>query len=212
MITLNLVCKSFGDSIILKDLSASLSKNTVYFIMGKSGIGKTTFLNVISGMLKPDSGSVTGLENLKKSFIFQENRLIPWLSAYDNLKFVTCNEEKINKALELSQLIDDKNKKPEEMSGGMQRRLAIARAAAYEGDVFFIDEPLYGLDIKTSDNILSMIKKMISGKTAFIITHSPKEAYFLADKIIFLNSAPVKELIVKDADSFSSAEEINAYI
>lgn len=212
MITLNLVCKSFGDSIILKDLSASLRKNTVYCIMGKSGIGKTTFLNVISGMLKPDSGSVTGLENLKKSFIFQENRLIPWLSAYDNLKFVTCNEEKINKALELSRLIDDKNKKPEEMSGGMQRRLAIARAAAYEGDVFFIDEPLYGLDIKTSDNILSMIKKMISGKTAFIITHSPKEAYFLADKIIFLNSAPVKELIVKDVYSFSSAEEINAYI
>lgn len=212
MIKLNSVYKSFNGTEILKNLSSGFSEKTVYCVMGKSGIGKTTLLNIISGMLEPDSGSVSGTEKLKKSFVFQENRLIPHLSAYNNLKFVTDDGKKITEALKLSRLLDDKEKTPEEMSGGMKRRLAIARAAAFEGDIFFIDEPLYGLDIKTSQDILSMIKKMLTGKTAFIITHSTAEAYFLADKIIFLNSSPVSELIIKDISCFSSPEEIEEFI
>lgn len=212
MIKLNSVYKSFNGTEILKNLSSDFSEKTVYCVMGKSGIGKTTLLNIISGMLEPDSGSVSGTEKLKKSFVFQENRLIPHLSAYNNLKFVTDDGKKITEALKLSRLLDDKEKTPEEMSGGMKRRLAIARAAAFEGDIFFIDEPLYGLDIKTSQDILSMIKKMLIGKTAFIITHSTAEAYFLADKIIFLNSSPVSELIIKDISCFSSPEEIEEFI
>ena len=212
MIKLNSVYKSFNGTEILKNLSSGFSEKTVYCVMGKSGIGKTTLLNIISGMLEPDSGSVSGTEKLKKSFVFQENRLIPHLSAYNNLKFVTDDGKKITEALKLSRLLDDKEKTPEEMSGGMKRRLAIARAAAFEGDIFFIDEPLYGLDIKTSQDILSMIKKMLTGKTAFIITHSTAEAYFLADKIIFLNSSPVSELIIKDISCFSSPEEIEKFI
>ena len=212
MIKLNSVYKSFNGTEILKNLSSDFSEKTVYCVMGKSGIGKTTLLNIISGMLEPDSGSVSGTEKLKKSFVFQENRLIPHLSAYNNLKFVTDDGKKITEALKLSCLLDDKEKTPEEMSGGMKRRLAIARAAAFEGDIFFIDEPLYGLDIKTSQDILSMIKKMLTGKTAFIITHSTAEAYFLADKIIFLNSSPVSELIIKDISCFSSPEEIEKFI
>ena len=212
MIKLNSVYKSFNGTQILKNLTSGFSEKTVYCVMGKSGIGKTTLLNIISGMLEPDSGSVSGTEKLKKSFVFQENRLIPHLSAYNNLKFVTDDEKKITEALKLSRLLDDKEKTPEEMSGGMKRRLAIARAAAFEGDIFFIDEPLYGLDIKTSQDILSMIKKMLTGKTAFIITHSTAEAYFLADKIIFLNSSPVSELIIKDISCFSSPEEIEEFI
>ena len=212
MIKLNSVYKSFNGTEILKNLTSGFSEKTVYCVMGKSGIGKTTLLNIISGMLEPDSGSVSGTEKLKKSFVFQENRLIPHLSAYNNLKFVTDDEKKITEALKLSRLLDDKEKTPEEMSGGMKRRLAIARAAAFEGDIFFIDEPLYSLDIKTSQDILSMIKKMLTGKTAFIITHSTAEAYFLADKIIFLNSSPVSELIIKDISCFSSPEEIEKFI
>lgn len=212
MIKLNSVYKSFNGTEILKNLTSGFSEKTVYCVMGKSGIGKTTLLNIISGMLEPDSGSVSGTEKLKKSFVFQENRLIPHLSAYNNLKFVTDDGKKITEALKLSRLLDDKEKTPEEMSGGMKRRLAIARAAAFEGDIFFIDEPLYGLDIKTSQDILSMIKKMLTGKTAFIITHSTAEAYFLADKIIFLNSSPVSELIIKDISCFSSPEEIEEFI
>lgn len=212
MIKLNSVYKSFNGTEILKNLTSGFSEKTVYCVMGKSGIGKTTLLNIISGMLEPDSGSVSGTGKLKKSFVFQENRLIPHLSAYNNLKFVTDDGKKITEALKLSRLLDDKEKTPEEMSGGMKRRLAIARAAAFEGDIFFIDEPLYGLDIKTSQDILSMIKKMLTGKTAFIITHSTAEAYFLADKIIFLNSSPVSELIIKDISCFSSPEEIEEFI
>ena len=161
MIKLNSVYKSFNGTEILKNLTSGFSEKTVYCVMGKSGIGKTTLLNIISGMLEPDSGSVSGTGKLKKSFVFQENRLIPHLSAYNNLKFVTDDGKKITEALKLSRLLDDKEKTPEEMSGGMKRRLAIARAAAFEGDIFFIDEPLYGLDIKTSQDILSMIKKTV---------------------------------------------------
>ena len=107
-------------------------------------------------------------------------------------------------------LIADKDKKVSQLSGGMARRTAIARATAFDGDIFFIDEPLYGLDAKTSQGILEMIKSTVKNKTAFIITHSPEEAFFLADRIIFIDSKPVTGLRIADKNHFSCPDEIKA--
>ena len=208
MIKLDTVSFSYGNEKIISELTAEFEADKIYCIMGPSGIGKTTLMNIISGLAKPDSGKISGTEKLKKSFIFQENRLLSHLSVYDNLRYVTDNEEKINNALTHTGLIHDKNKKITELSGGMARRTAIARAAAFDGDIFFIDEPLYGLDTKTAEDILELIRATVCRKTAFIITHSAEEAFYLADKIIFVKNKPVCNIEICDISDFESYEEI----
>ena len=208
MIKLDSISFSYDKEKIISGLNAELETNKIYCIMGTSGIGKTTILNIISGLVKPDSGNISGTEKLKKSFIFQENRLLSHLSVYDNLRYVTDNEEKINKALTQTGLIEDKNKKVTELSGGMARRTAIARATAFDGEIFFIDEPLYGLDAKTSQGILEVIKETVKDKTAFIITHSPEEAFYLADKVIYIRNKPVTQIEICNISLFSSPDEI----
>ncbi len=212
MIKLNRISFSYGDEKIIQDLDISLDKGRIYCIMGASGIGKTTLLKLISGLEKCIKGSVSGTENMKKSYIFQENRLLTQMSVYENIRFVTDNEEKINSALKKTGLYEDKDKKITALSGGMERRVAIARAAAFDGDVFFIDEPLYGLDVKTSENILSLIKETVRDKTAFIITHSPEEAFYLADEIVFLHNKPITSADVVKKENFSDAESIKSYL
>lgn len=212
MIELKNIYFSFGKDIIISDLNLRIEAGKTYCIMGKSGVGKTTLMKLISGLLVPDNGKILGTEKLKKSFIFQENRLLPWLSVYENIKYITDDEEKIIKALQDTSLLTEKDKPADKLSGGMARRLAIARATAFDGDVFFIDEPLYGLDVKTSRGILELIKKTVGNKTAFIITHSPEEAFCLADEIIFLHNKPVTSADVIKKDNFSDVQSIKSYL
>lgn len=208
MIEIKNISFSFGNNKIISDLSLEIKEGKTYCIMGKSGVGKTTLLKLIAGLLKSDNGEILGTEQLKKSFIFQENRLLPWLSVYENMKYVTGDESKITEALNDTSLLSEKNKMPDELSGGMARRAAIARATAVNGDIFFIDEPLYGLDVKTSQGILELIKNTVKNKTALIITHSPEEAFFLADKIIFINDKPVTSVETADISEFESSGQI----
>lgn len=180
--------------------------------MGKSGVGKTTLLRLLSCVLKSEKGKIVYNEDVKKSFVFQENRLIPWMSAYDNLKYVTNDENAIKSALIETSLLEEKDNKSNELSGGMARRLSIARAIAFGGDVFFIDEPLYGLDVKTSEGILELIKNTLKNKTAVIITHSPEEAFFLSDKIIFLKNSPICEAEIIATSEFTTSDEIKKHL
>lgn len=212
MIELKNVSFSFGNEQIISDLSVNFETGKTYCIMGQSGIGKTTLMKIISGLVKPENGTVEGTEKMKKSFIFQEDRLLPWLSIYDNLKFVTDSDEQITKALKETDLYQFKDKKVTDLSGGMARRASIARAAAFDGDVFFIDEPLYGLDVKTSEGILGLIKNTVRKKTAFIITHSPEEAYFLSDEIIFIKNKPVSFTEKLEKSVFTDAQAIKSYL
>lgn len=208
MIKINNISFSFDNEKIISDLSFDIEEGKTYCMMGKSGVGKTTLLKLVAGLLKSDNGEICGTEQLKKSFIFQEDRLLPWMSVYENIKYVTSDEDKIIKALKNTSLLSDKNKMPSELSGGMARRASIARATAFDGDIFFIDEPLYGLDVKTSLGILELIKNTVKNKTALIITHNPEEAFYLADKIIFLNNKPVMSVTINDISEFKTAEKI----
>ena len=212
MIEIKKLSFSFDKNEIISDFSLKIEKGKTYCIMGKSGIGKTTLLKLISGLQKCEKGEIVYSEDVKKSFVFQENRLIPWMSVYENLKYVTNDEKAIKSALYATSLYDEREKKADELSGGMARRLSIARAIAFGGEVFFIDEPLYGLDIKTSEGILELIKKSLKDKTAIIITHSPEEAFFLSDKVIFLNNMPIHEAEIVDTSEFMSSDEIKKYL
>lgn len=212
MIQLDNLTKSFDGKTVIAGLSLILEEGLVYGVMGASGIGKTTLLHLLSGLQEPDAGTVSGMESKTKSFLFQENRLLPWQNVYDNIRYVTGNRERIQNALLATGLWEDRFKFPGELSGGMARRAAIARAAAFGGDIFFIDEPLYGLDVKTGRDILSLIKKTVQGKTAFIVTHSPDEAFYLADRILFLKNAPVSCAEIKEISNFASPQAIKDYL
>lgn len=212
MIKIKNISFSFGNNKIISDLNLEIEEGKTYCFMGQSGVGKTTLMKLIAGLYKADDGEILGTEKMKKSFIFQENRLMPWLSVYENMKYVTEDEDKIINALKDTDLLSEKNKMPDELSGGMARRAAIARATAFDGDIFFIDEPLYGLDVKTSQGILELIKNTVKNKTALIITHSPEEAFYLSDKIIFLKNIPVCEAETVDTAIFRSADEIKTHL
>ncbi|MBR6657950.1 MAG: ABC transporter ATP-binding protein [Oscillospiraceae bacterium] len=202
---------SYGEKNVLENFSFSVKDGEITAILGPSGFGKTTLLELASGFLKPKSGEVFPFSE-KPTFVFQEDRLLPWATALENLLAVNIEKSRAAEYLEKVGLSDSAEKYPDELSGGMCRRLAIARALAFGGKVFFLDEPLRGLDIKTAAEILEFIKAEISGKTALIITHSPAEAFSLAERIVVVGGEPLEiraDLLKSD---FSSEEELFAFL
>ena len=202
---------SFGEKNLLKNFSFSAKEGVSTVILGPSGFGKTTVLNLAAGFLKPKSGKIVPFEG-KPSFIFQEDRLLPWLTALENLTAVNIEKEKAIQYLEKVGLSDCADKYPDELSGGMCRRLAIARALAFGGDVFFFDEPLRGLDIKTASEILDLIKAETAGKTLFIITHNPKEAFFLSDRIVVAGKNPFEIIADRNKSDFPDENALSDFL
>lgn len=203
---------AYGEKEILKDFCFSAKEEVSTAILGPSGFGKTTLLNLAAGFTKPDNGNILPFSGEKTSYIFQEDRLLPWCTATENLSAVGIEKERAAEYLGKVGLSEASEKYPDELSGGMQRRLAIARALAFGGDTFFFDEPLRGLDIKTADDILNLIKREISGKTALIITHSPREAFLLCDRIVFVSKNPLEVAFDKAKTDFKDENELLEFI
>lgn len=189
----------FNDEYIIKDFSLSLPERGAVCFFAPSGSGKTTLLRVLSGLTSPESGSIEGLENKKFSLLFQENRLLPQLSALDNLKLVLPRERQHEAQLWLEKLGlgNDANKTPLQLSGGMNRRLAIARALAYGGDIYLLDEPFQGLDEDSLQHTLSMVKEATKDALLILVTHRREEALALCDSIITLGNRPLEALSVE---------------
>jgi len=188
--------KRFDGSIVLGNLSLDIEKNRITVITGPSGCGKTTLLNIISGIEKPDSGEVK-LKDGSISYIFQEDRLLPNLTVYKNIEFVlkstmTPQEAKpiVEKYLKLVRLADARDKYPDQLSGGMKRRVAIARAFAYRSELLIMDEPFKGLDDELKREILEEFLSVYrqDRRTVILVTHDRAEAEFLGDVIIDLPS------------------------
>lgn len=163
---------------VLKNLSLEISEGETIAVMGASGSGKTTLIKLLLGLIQPDSGTVEGLENKRVSVVFQEDRLLPWYSAKENVALVfsgSSKSERERAALELlAELELDAADKPiRELSGGMRRRVAIARALAYGGDLLLLDEPLKGLDAALKARVAQSIKRRFS--TILLITHDEEE-------------------------------------
>ena len=145
------VSKSYGEKQVLSNFSFSMEYGGVYRIIGASGCGKTTLLRLICGLETPDDGIITGAKLEDISYLFQEDRLFPWLSAVKNVEI--ASKDKNRRALAkklLSELGLDKEKDfhllPSELSGGMSRRVAIARALIKNSEILILDEALRGLD------------------------------------------------------------------
>ena len=176
--------KSFDKKLIFDKLSLSIELNGITVIMGESGCGKTTLLRIIAGLEKYDSGIVSGVPE-KISFMFQEDRLLEWYSALENVKLVS-DSETAEKYLEKVELADDKNTLASELSGGMKRRVALARALAYNSDFVILDEPFKGMDADLKQKMMELVKAESKARPFIIVAHEPDESDCLADSLINL--------------------------
>ena len=193
-VLLNNISKSFNDEKIISNFTVDFPKTGSVCLFGESGSGKTTLFNIISGILKADSGEVLGIDGKRISMVFQEDRLLPWLTAKENVQLVLngANESKAIKILSMLGLEDAKDKKPYELSGGMQRRVAIARALVFDFDILLLDEPLKGLNKAIKKRVIETIDSFSSSKLRIIITHDQEEAICMSDVIYMLIGPPLK--------------------
>lgn len=188
MIELTHISKSYGSSPVLQDFNKKLVKGKIYCIIGESGCGKTTLLRIASGLLKPDSGTVSTTFN-QGSYIFQENRLISSLTCLENLSVLGIDKARAADYLQRVGLKANEKQFPTELSGGMKRRLCIARALAFPADIYFFDEPLSALDEDSAIDLARLIRNELKDKTALIVTHNLNAAKIMADEIIELQHA-----------------------
>lgn len=181
MVILDAVSFSYGDKPIFTAFSKQFPLGKTYAFIGPSGCGKTTLLRLIAGLETPQSGSVLVPKEVQITTVFQENRLLPWLTVRQNVELVlpTTNEALVDWCLAAVELEESAEKYPAELSGGMQRRVALARALVYGGDVLLLDEPFNGLDEALKARIALKFKERFAEKTIFVVTHSEKEAALL---------------------------------
>ncbi len=185
MIKLIDITKNYGEKNVFSHFNLDIGQNEITAILGESGVGKTTLLSIMA----KQTGFSGKIENApeKVSFVFQEDRLIPFKTVNGNLEFVLGKGD-YSAALEKAGLTGCGKAYPDELSGGMQRRVSLLRAFLFESDAIFMDEPFSSLDLGTKymimDNFLSMWNE--DKRTAIIVTHNPDEAAYIADRAIVL--------------------------
>lgn len=169
--------KAFDGKQVLRDFSAVLPAGQVTGLMAPSGAGKTTLLRILMGLEMPDRGTITGLQCLRLSAVFQEDRLCENLNLVSNLRLVTptLSQPAAEEALTAVGLTDCLHQPVRELSGGMRRRVAILRALLAEYDLLFLDEPFKGLDRETKEVVMADTRRRCDGRTVLFVTHDPTE-------------------------------------
>lgn len=186
MIEIRNLQKSFEGKKVLTGFSCTLPDQGVIAIMGKSGIGKSTLINILLGLVRPDEGEIRGTQAMRFSAVFQEDRLIEQLSARENLRLTTGQgEARISEALRALGLNADERAAVKTYSGGMKRRVALARGILFPADVLLLDEPFRGLDERTRDQTIGFLMKKWAGRLILLVTHDMDEAQLMgAERII----------------------------
>lgn len=187
MLELQNISHRFGDQWVLRDQDLKLCPGQHLAVMGPSGRGKTTLLRIALGLVTPTSGTVTNTFS-KVGVVFQEPRLLPWRTALENVNLVLGDgSQTLQRAahyLDLVGLADARDKLPRELSGGMQQRLALARALAVEGDCLILDEPFKAMDEALRNRMIALVKE--SKAAILLVTHDAWEAKQLDCEILGL--------------------------
>lgn len=183
---------------VLDGIDLDIHENKITVILGRSGCGKTTLLRLVAGLEKLDQGEIQERDVKKKAYVFQEDRLMPWLNVKNNITFginaKDIDEDKINEIIETVGLKKFYSAYPNQLSGGMKQRVSIARAFAYEPDFIMMDEPFSALDYFTREQMQKELLKIHNKRNCPIlfVTHSIDEALTLGDKIVVLEKGRVK--------------------
>jgi NitT/TauT family transport system ATP-binding protein len=195
------VSKSFGDNQVIDQYSAVFPGGALTGLMGPSGCGKTTLLRLLMGLLEPDRGMISGIP-ARKSAVFQEDRLCPSFSAVANVR-LACHHDLPRATIEAHLtsigLGDSLHQPVCELSGGMQRRVAIVRAILAESDILYLDEPFKGLDRETRETVMTYVRQHLGGRTVVLVTHDAAEIEALGGRPF--NLPMLKGGVPSDEDS-----------
>lgn len=216
-----------SEVVALDNASFDIGRHEFIAVLGPSGCGKSTLLRILAGLVRPTHGQVSIYGSTvdgprdEIGIVFQRPTLLPWLNIRDNLTFpmrhkygrVTAQEiTRGEELLELVGLKDFGNKRPDELSGGMQQRAAIARALLHDPEILLMDEPFSALDALTRDELSLELLNIWTRrpKTVLFITHSIPEALLLADRILVMSARPgrVQEIIDVDLPRPRSMETL----
>ena len=179
----------------IRDLSLSVPSQSMTVLMGPSGCGKTTLLRIVAGLDDRFSGEMRGPESPRIGVVFQEPRLLPWRTVRQNIELVAAEDftnadlEKLAARVGIGDMLD---RYPQELSLGLARRVAIARAFATGPDLLLLDEPFVSLDERTADRLRHLLIEVWSAQptTAILVTHNAREAIMLADQLVLLAPRP----------------------
>lgn len=200
--------KEYDNNIVIDNFSYRFDNNNIYVVLGESGIGKTTLINIMLGLIDYQ-GEVRGAQNI--SCVFQNDRLIPNLTVKENLLLVAPNLD-VEGELKWVDLLDARDKLPCMLSAGMSRRVAILRGLNYKSDILILDEPFRNLDYHMKYKIMDEIKirHKKNKNTIIMVTHDIPEAVYMADKIIVMRDNGIAKVIEK-VDK-SSGDELLALL
>jgi nitrate/nitrite transport system ATP-binding protein len=211
------IARRYGATTIFEDVWFGVARGEFVCLVGHSGCGKTTILNILAGLETPDEGAVIvdGTEisgpSLDRAVIFQGHALMPWMSAAGNVAFaLSCRhrdwsrarcDAAAREALKRVGLTAAADRKPAELSGGMKQRVGIARALALNPKMLLMDEPFSALDALTRGSLQDEVARLVAetSQTAFMITHDVDEAILLADRILLMSNGPgarIAEVVV----------------
>ncbi|MGY4687437.1 ABC transporter ATP-binding protein [Petrotoga sp. DB-2] len=202
--------KRFGDLLVIDGWSLDMQEGEKIVLLGPSGCGKTTFFRIVSGLERQSEGAVETFVD-KIGYVFQEPRLLPWRTIYDNLKIVLDDEKKIKQIIDMIGLEGFENLLPSKLSGGMKQRVNIARSLLVEPQILLMDEPFTSLDLNIKLSIIKDIEKMWKKNyfSILMVTHDIKEALMLGNKVVILSQRPARILNVFNINLLK--EEKNIY-
>ncbi len=206
------IARRFGQQAVFEDLWLGIPRGNFTCMIGHSGCGKTTVLNILAGLDRPSDGVVVvdgkGIEgpSLDRAVVFQSHALLPWRSVLGNVAFAVSSrwpdapraevEQRARAAIAKVGLAGSEAKRPAQLSGGMKQRVGIARALSIEPKILLMDEPFSALDALTRGTLQDEVRRICTqtDQTVFMITHDVDEAIYLADRIVLMTNGPGAEI------------------
>ena len=191
MIALDNVTLAYGDKVVCRDFSLAIPTEGITVLRGPSGCGKTTLLRALAGLEQPLSGRVVGITPGETAFLFQENRLLPWRTVEQHVTDLLprTRREEAARLLALTELAGEEQSLPAALSGGMGRRLALARCLALDARLYLMDEPFAGVDPARAERIMAALREWQA--PILLVSHEEGIAA-MAHRIITLEGPPLR--------------------
>lgn len=193
MIKVQNITVRYGEKLVLDRFCLEIPAQGLTALSGPSGCGKTTLLRVAMGLVRPSEGSVSGVDPARTAFLFQEDRLLPWRTVVQHITDVLprFRRGEAGRWLAFAELEGEENAYPAALSGGMARRLAMARCAALGGDLFLMDEPFAGVDPERTARILDRLREL--DVPVVLATHQP-QVLAACDRVVSLDGPPLRRI------------------